>query len=499
MATEVTEIASVPNMSTLEVLEHIARDTKVLISMPFVRGITPRVLVERGRRETQLDAAGLERCYGIFQVDEIGLPVFDRGLLYGDGLFEGVLVSKGRLFQWREHVARLYATADRLQIEIPYTPLELSEHILEVVENAESSGRAPTYLRLVVTRGIGDLGINPAKCAGSTLYCIASRIELYPESLYEQGVHLALARHIRRSGREVVDARLKSCNYLNNILALLETSGRGTQETLMLSRDGFVAEATTDNVFAVVRNPGWESDPSKVTVSTPATDYCLKGITRELVLGYGRTLGFKVEESAVMVPADLIGEDREVFLTGTGAGLVPVVTVDGRIVHNGLPGPITRKLRHLLELDMEMPEMGLSVQACRDEIVRYLECPGNATRSAVSISKDFIQNMFQTIDSRDWEGLDRAFRADMTYERPGYERLVGYERVKKFYRDERVIVSGSHVLEGIVVNNDKGACWGRFIGKHKNGSAIDESFADVYTFQDGKIKTRRSFFFRPAV
>jgi branched-chain amino acid aminotransferase len=499
MATEVTEIASVPNMSTPEVLEHIARDTKVLISMPFVRGITPRVLVERGRRETQLDAAGLERCYGIFRVDEIGLPVFDRGLLYGDGLFEGVLVSKGRLFQWREHVARLYATADRLQIEIPYTPPELSEHILEVVENAESSGRAPTYLRLVVTRGIGDLGINPAKCAGSTLYCIASRIELYPESLYEQGVHLALARHIRRSSREVVDARLKSCNYLNNILALLETSGRGTQETLMLSRDGFVAEATTDNVFAVVRNPGWESDPSKVTVSTPATDYCLKGITRELVLGYGRTLGFKVEESAVMVPADLIGEDREVFLTGTGAGLVPVVTVDGRIVHNGVPGPITRKLRHLLELDMEMPEMGLSVQACRDEIVRYLECSGHATRSAVSISKDFIRNMFQTIDSRDWEGLDRAFRADMTYDRPGYERLVGYERVKKFYRDERVIVSGSHVLEGIVVNNDNGACWGRFIGKHKNGSSIDESFADVYTFQDGKIKTRRSFFFRPAV
>src|SRR5690242_5970651 len=122
MATEVTEIASVPNMSTPEVLEHIARDTKVLISMPFVRGITPRVLVERGRRETQLDAAGLERCYGIFRVDEIGLPVFDRGLLYGDGLFEGVLVSKGRLFQWREHVARLYATADRSQIEIPYTP-----------------------------------------------------------------------------------------------------------------------------------------------------------------------------------------------------------------------------------------------------------------------------------------------------------------------------------------------------------------------------------------
>jgi branched-chain amino acid aminotransferase len=482
-------------MSTLEVLEHIACDTKVLISMPFIRGITPRVLVERGRRETRLDAAGLERCYGIFQVDEIGLPVFDRGLLYGDGLFEGVLVSKGRLFQWREHVARLYATADRLQIEIPYAPSELSEHILEVVENAERSGRAPTYLRLVVTRGIGDLGINPAKCAGSTLYCIASRIELYPESLYEQGVHLALARHIRRSSREVVDARLKSCNYLNNILALLETSGRGTQETLMLSRDGFVAEATTDNVFAVVRNPGWESDPSKVTVSTPATDYCLKGITRELVLGYGRTLGFKVEESAVMVPADLIGEDREVFLTGTGAGLVPGLP-DGRIVHNGLPGHYPQappSSRTGWRYGNGIVGAGLSRRDCA-----AFECPGNARRSVVQYLR-CSSEQFQTTDWRDWEVLDREFHADMTYERPGYERLVGYERVKKFYRDERVIVSGSHVLEGILVNNDNGACWGRFIGKHKNGSAIDESFADVYAFQDGKIKTRRSFFFRPAV
>src|SRR5262249_9338163 len=254
-----THITS-PKMSTLEALGHIARDTRILISMPCVPGITPRALLERGRPEAASGEGVLERSYGIFRVDEIGLPLFDHGSLYGDAAFEGVLCSNGRLFQWREHVERLYATARRLQIEVPYTPVELSERVVEVVETADRFGLEPSYLRLVVTRGIGDLGINPAKCAGSTLYCIASRIELYPESLYEKGVNLALARYIRRSSRDVIDPNLKACNYLNNILALLETAGRDAQETLMLSQDGFVAEATTDNVFLVARNSGWESD-----------------------------------------------------------------------------------------------------------------------------------------------------------------------------------------------------------------------------------------------
>jgi len=115
------------------------------------------------------------------------------------------------------------------------------------------------------------------------------------------------------------------------------------------------------------------------------------------------------------------------------------------------------------------------------------------------MSPDFVRKVFQTIDSRDWDGLQRVFCENMTYERPGYEPLVGYERVKKFYREERVIASGTHFLEGVVVNDDSGACWGRFVGVHKNGSAIDERFADAYTFENGKIRTRKSYFFRPAV
>ncbi len=498
MATEVANTNIVRNISCMENLERVARNTKVFVSMPYVKGITPRALVAGGRREEVPSASGVERWCGVFGLDEVGLPVFDHGLLYGDGVFEGVLASYGRLFQWREHLERLYASAGRLQIQIPYTPVELTEHILAAANDGRFPDGGAMYLRLVVTRGIGDLGIDPGKCAGSTVYCIASKLQLYPESLYQEGLHLALARQTRRASAETLDPQIKSCNYLNNILALLETSGQRTHETLMLSRDGLVAEATTDNVFLVVRGTGWENNPSRITVSTPVSDWCLKGITRELVMGYGQALGFQVEESATMVPSDLVGEDREVFLTGTGAGLVPVVRVDGRVVGNGTPGPITRKFRHLLELDLADSSMGLHLHASHEEIVRYFAAASQKTRCPM-MSAEFVRNLFQLIDSRDWDGLQRVFCEDMTYERPGYEPLVGYERVKRFYREERVIASGTHFLEGVVVHEDSGACWGRFVGVHKNGAKIDERFADAYTFRNGRIKTRKSFFFRPAV
>ncbi len=381
MATEVANISIASNPSIAENLEGIARDTRVFISMPYVRGITPRALVEKSRREDSPSIGGVERCYGVFRLDEVGLPAFDHGLLYGDGAFEGVIVRRGRLFQWREHLERLYASANQLQIQIPYTPAELTEHVLGAANAAGSLEREDVYLRLVVTRGIGDLGINPAKCAGSTVYCIASRIQLYPESLYEQGLHLALARRTRRSGAEIVDPRIKSCNYLNNILALLETSDQKTQETLMLSREGYVAEATTDNVFLVIRNSGWENDPSKITIYTPVAEYCLNGITRELVLGYARALGFQVEESATIIPTDLVGKDREVFLTGTGAGLIPAVLVDGQIVGDGIPGPIARKFRHLLDLDLADPGMGLRVDGKPLTRVIGTACNGSSAKT----------------------------------------------------------------------------------------------------------------------
>jgi branched-chain amino acid aminotransferase len=491
-----------PNPSLVDRLEQMARTTRVFVSMPYVDGITPRVLLDHGQIEASTSSE-IQRCHGTFAADKLGLSIFDHGALYGDAVFEGVLIVRQGLFQWQEHLHRLYASAERLHIEIPYDPVTLTEHILETVKDGERLGLGPSYIRLVVTRGIGDLGINPAKCAGSTVYCIVSSIELYPEELYETGIRLSISKKIRRAGIDVLPPQIKSCNYLNNILALLETRGASSHETIMLTQHGFIAEATTDNIFVVSREPGWENTPSRVRVSTPFGDYCLNGITRRLVLDCARQQGFQVEESRTMVAEDLWGENREVFLTGTAAGLVPVVTIDGHLVGDGLPGAITQGLRRRISSSMTNPDMSLHVHAERDEVLRYLNrgCSDTvaAAPSVVPVSEDLIIDMFQKIDSRDFDSLRQVFCEDIVYERPGYEPLVGCERVLKFYRVERVIASGKHHLERIVVNQESGACWGRFVGMHKNDSGIDERFADAYLFSNGKIKTRKSYFFRPAV
>lgn len=500
MAAQVESVAVASGSSPAEIMERLAGSTRVFISMPSIRGITPRALLEKGIPEDLMCAGQRERLYGTFPLDEVGISAFDHGLLYGDAVFEGVLVTHGQLFQWREHLERLYSSAKQLKIEIPYTPEDLTRRILEAVNNSvprEDDGNQ--YLRLVVTRGIGDLGINPTRCVGSTTYCLISRIQLYPEATYEQGIKLSLARRVRRAGAEILDPQIKSCNYLNNISALLETLDQNTHETLMLTRQNFVAEATTDNVFLITRMPGWEEDPSRIVVSTPSVAYCLKGITREIVLSYARALGFTVEDSASITVEDLIGPGREVFLTGTGAGLVPVVALDGHAISDGTPGQITQKLRRLLFQDMANPEKGLALTASTEQIFNYLNDCGCRDHRNDPVSPEFIASLFETVDARRWEDLKQFFCEEVVYERPGYAPLVGRERLEVFYSKERVIACGKHLLENVVVNEGTGACWGRFVGRHKNGSDLDERFADCYTFKNGKILTRKSYFFRPAV
>jgi len=301
------------------------------------------------------------------------------------------------------------------------------------------------------------------------------------------------------AGVGILDPQIKSCNYLNNILAWIETSGQECQEALILTQDGYVSEATTDNLFIVTKSPGSNHDVSNVTVTTPVADYCLKGITRGLVLDYAKMLGFQTKESATILPCDLLGSETEVFLTGTAAGLMPVVTLDGHLIGDGTPGALTREFRRLLSRDLENPAMGLSIYASQEDISAYLRKAGRCQPEKNHIGSDFLRNMFESIDCRDWESLENFFGGNITYERPGYAPLVGYDRVQRFYREERVIASGRHHLDEVVVNENSGACWGRFIGEHKNGSPIDEKFADTYKFENGKIKLRRSHFFRPAV
>ncbi|MDB4948397.1 MAG: ilvE [Gemmatimonadetes bacterium] len=353
-------------------LQEVCLGARVFVSMPFLEGVTPRVLREHAGSASYPCDEPLERRHGVFRVDEIGLPLFDHGLLYGDSVFEGVLVVDGRLFLWREHLERLHASARRLRISVPYDDVDLTRHTLEAVEAMGLAAGDRAYVRLVVSRGLGDLGINPRKCLGSTVYAIAAKLAVYPEAAYRRGIAVSVSRNVRRNGQDNVDPRVKSSNYLNNILALLDTIDEGTLETMMLTRDGYVSEATADNLFLVSREPGWEADPAKVTVSTPTEDYCLNGITRQLLMRIAAEEGHAVRVLRNMLPSDWRGPDREAFLTGTGAGLMAVTAVDGQALGEGEAGPVTRRLRERFLAELADPANGVAVGASDEAIRAYL-------------------------------------------------------------------------------------------------------------------------------
>jgi branched-chain amino acid aminotransferase len=353
-------------------LQEIAKSCRVFLSMPWLEGLTPRALSTAPGTESVDTGEALERRHGIFRPDEVGLSVFDHGALYGDSVFEGLLVVQGRLFTWREHLARLQSGARSLGIAIPYDPVELTMQVLRTIAEADLDRLERAYVRLVVTRGLGDLGIYPPRCIGSTVFAIAARIQLYPEELYKRGIELSVAREVRRPGPDILDPNVKASNYLNNIRALLETLAEKRPETLMLTQQGFVSEATADNLFLVIREEGWESDPGRVRVQTPPKEYCLEGITRGLILEAARAAGYVTEETATLLPSDLTGAGREVFLTGTGAGLIPVIRIGHQDVGDGKPGPITRELRRSLLADMANPVLGVAVRATRQEVKEYL-------------------------------------------------------------------------------------------------------------------------------
>ena len=365
---ERSEMAEIPE--SYRKSQEVARQARVFLSMPILEGLTPRGLLNAELVEGD---GILERRHGVFEVDEVGLSVFDHGALYGDSVFEGLLVTGGRIFTWREHLERMVNSARRLQIDIPYDPVELSYQMLRTVRAAGCTADSVGYIRLVVTRGLGDLGIHPKKCLGSTIYGIVAKIQLYPEELYERGISMSLARQIRRPGPEFLDPTVKSSNYLNNILALLETLAEERPETLMLTKEGFVAEATADNLFLVEKEDGWEDDPSKVHLLTPVGVYCLEGITRSVILDAARDLGYSITLHPQLLPGDLVGPGREVFLTGTGAGLVPVIQIERHGVGDGVPGPVTKILRQKLLAAMADPARGLPIEADREGIERYLE------------------------------------------------------------------------------------------------------------------------------
>ncbi len=261
--------------------------------------------------------------------EEAKVSIYDHGYLYGDGVFEGIRAYNGRIFRLDEHLDRLFDSARYLMLEIPLRREDLKEAILETVRR---SGLRDAYIRPVISRGVGDLGLDPRKCKTATVVIIVDTIQLYPKEAYERGLR-AITATTRKIRPEALSPQAKTLNYLNNIMARMEANRVGVDEAIMLTGDGYVCECSADNFFIVRDGEVWTAPPYLGI---------LKGITREAVLGVARALGIPALEQ-VFTLHDVYTAD-ECFLTGTGAELGPVVEVDGRRIGSGAPGPISLML-----------------------------------------------------------------------------------------------------------------------------------------------------------
>lgn len=261
--------------------------------------------------------------------EDAKVSVFDHGLLYGDGVFEGIRAYHGRVFRLDEHIARLERSARAIMLT---PPLSHEELVLATVETCRANNIEDGYIRLVITRGVGDLGLDPRKCPKPSVIIIAASIQLYPEEFYEVGLPL-ITCSTRRNSAASLDPGIKSLNYLNNILAKIECIEADVQEGIMLAQSGMVSECTGDNIFIVA---------GEKLITPPVDAGILEGITRKAVIECAEAEGIMVVER--MFPITAVYTADECFLTGTAAGLVPVVRVDGRIIGQGKPGDTTKRL-----------------------------------------------------------------------------------------------------------------------------------------------------------
>ena len=257
------------------------------------------------------------------------ISVFDHGLLYGDGIFEGIRAYNGRVFKLKEHIDRLFCSAKAILLKLPLSHAQIMQ---AVVETCRRNKIRDGYIRLIVTRGVGTLGLNPNRCKTPSLIVIAGTIQLYPEAMYRRGLDIITVPTVRNL-HSALNPAIKSLNYLNNILAKIEANNGGCEEAIMLNSEGFVSECTGDNIFIV--KGGHLSTP-------PLSAGALYGITREVVMNLAKDAGLTVAEPN-LTRYDLFNAD-ECFLTGTGAEVIPVVKIDGRIIGTGKPGPVTKRL-----------------------------------------------------------------------------------------------------------------------------------------------------------
>jgi branched-chain amino acid aminotransferase len=257
------------------------------------------------------------------------ISVFDHGLLYGDGIFEGIRAYNGRVFKLKEHIDRLFCSAKSILLKVPMAHADI---MAAIVETCRRNRIRDGYIRLVVTRGAGTLGLNPNRCKNPSVIIIAGKMQLYPPELYQRGMDIVTVPTTRNL-HSALNPAIKSLNYLNNILAKIEANNAGCEEAVMLNAEGFVAECTGDNIFIVREGH---------LLTPPLSAGALYGITRQVVMDIAAQSGLKVGEPN-LTRYDLFNAD-ECFLTGTGAEVVPVVKIDGRVVGTGKPGPVTESL-----------------------------------------------------------------------------------------------------------------------------------------------------------
>jgi branched-chain amino acid aminotransferase len=257
------------------------------------------------------------------------ISVFDHGLLYGDGVFEGIRAYSSRIFRLKEHIDRLFYSAKAILLNIPQTHRQIMD---AVIETCRRNKIRDGYIRLVVTRGVGTLGLSPHRCKTPSVIVIAGKIQLYPPELYQKGMEIVTVPTVRNL-HSALNPAIKSLNYLNNVMAKIEAINAGCEEAIMLNAEGFVSECTGDNIFIV---------KGKELQTPPLYAGALYGITRLVVMELAAELNLKVKETT-LTRYDLFNAD-ECFLTGTGAEIVPVVKIDGRVIGSGKPGAATQEL-----------------------------------------------------------------------------------------------------------------------------------------------------------
>lgn len=266
---------------------------------------------------------------GFVEKHNAKISIYDHGFLYGDGVFEGIRAYDGNVFRLKEHIDRLYRSAHSIMLTIPVSKDEMIDLVIKTLRKNDLM---TAYIRLVVSRGVGNLGLDPTSCPEPQIIIIAEELQLFPQELYDNGLEMITAS-TRRNRPDVLSPNVKSLNYLNNILAKLEANLAGVAEALTLNDEGYVAEGSADNVFIIKNNE---------ILTPPGYIGALEGITRNVIIDIARDLGYIVKEEPFTIHDVYVAE--EVFLTGTAAEVIAVVKVDGRPIGNGKPGNHTNRL-----------------------------------------------------------------------------------------------------------------------------------------------------------